>query len=149
MSNDLSESSSIDTDDAVNYVWNHTEWNYIPEPILLKILAQLPVRDILNASECCRRWNDISKDDYLWKKLFQRDFKIDKTIALKPGKSPFLAPKNGLIKTGAVLIDFSSKSCGIKGEQRATATIIFPVGIYRQIYASSDYTHYVKQSSRT
>lgn len=88
MSNDLSESSSIDTDDVVNYVWNHTEWNYIPEPILLNILAQLPVRDILNASECCRRWNDISKDDYLWKKVFQRDFKIDKTIALKPGKFP-------------------------------------------------------------
>lgn len=75
---------SIETDD-VNYVWNHTEWDYIPDPILLKILAQLRVRDILNASECCRRWNDISKDDYLWKKVFQRDFNVDKTIALKPG----------------------------------------------------------------
>lgn len=78
----------IDTD-VVNYVWNNTEWDYIPDPILLKILAQLPVRDILNASECCRRWNDITKDDYLWKKVFQRDFKVDKTIALKPGKDNF------------------------------------------------------------
>lgn len=89
MSNDLTK--SIETDD-VNYVWNNTDWDYIPQPILLKILAQLPVRDILNASECCRRWNDITKDDYLWKKVFQRDFKIDKTIALKPGKeSPKLS----------------------------------------------------------
>lgn len=84
MSSDLTK--SIDTDD-VNYVWNNTEWDYIPDPILLKILAQLPVRDILNASECCRRWNDISKDDYLWKKVFQRDFKVDKTIAIKPGEN--------------------------------------------------------------
>lgn len=70
----------------VNYVWNNKEWDYIPDPVLLKILTQLPVRDILNVSECCRRWNDISKDDYLWKKVFQRDFKVDKSIALKPGK---------------------------------------------------------------
>ncbi|XP_031624368.1 F-box/WD repeat-containing protein 5 [Contarinia nasturtii] len=75
---------SIETND-VNYVWNATEWDFIPDPILLKILTQLPVRDILNVSECCRRWNDISKDDYLWKKVFQRDFKVDKSIALKPG----------------------------------------------------------------
>lgn len=70
----------------INYVWNNTEWDFIPDPILLKILTQLPVRDILNVSECCRRWNDISKDDYLWKKVFQRDFKVDKMIALKPGE---------------------------------------------------------------
>lgn len=75
----------IETDD-INYVWNTTEWDYIPDPILLKILTHLHVRDILNVSECCRRWNDICKDNYLWKKVFQRDFKVDKSIALKPGK---------------------------------------------------------------
>lgn len=79
---------STGTDD-VNYVWNNTEWDFIPDPILLKILTQLPVHDILNVSECCRRWNDIVKDDYLWKKVFHRDFKVDKSIALKPGKLNF------------------------------------------------------------
>lgn len=72
--------------DDVNYVWNNTEWDFIPEPILLKILTQLPVRDILNVSESCKRYNDISKDDYLWKKVFRRDFKVDKSIPLKPGE---------------------------------------------------------------
>lgn len=71
--------------DECNYVWNYTEWNFIPEPILLRILTLLPVRDVLNVSECCSRWNDISKDDYLWKKIFQRDFKVDRSIPLKPG----------------------------------------------------------------
>lgn len=131
MSNDLSESSSIDTDDVVNYVWNHTEWNYIPEPILLNILAQLPVRDILNASECCRRWNDISKDDYLWKKVFQRDFKIDKTIALKPGK--FQNGKHLIGKWCSFCIDFSRKVVEIKSIEigRATTTTSFPIDLYR------------------
>lgn len=73
------------TDDIISYVWNNIEWDFIPDPILFKILIQLPVRDILNVSECCRRWNDLIKDDYLWKKVFQRDFKVDRTIALKPG----------------------------------------------------------------
>lgn len=71
--------------DECNYVWNYTEWNFIPEPILLRILTLLPVRDVLNVSECCCRWNDITKDDYLWKKIFQRDFKVDRSIPLKPG----------------------------------------------------------------
>lgn len=83
-----SETMSIEptkSNDDSNYVWNNTEWDFIPDPVLLKILTQLPVRDILNVSECCRRWNDICKDDYLWKKVFQRDFKVDKLIAIKPG----------------------------------------------------------------
>lgn len=79
------DSVKSDEKDDVDYEWNNKEWNFIPDPILLKILAQLPVRDILNVSECCRRWNDISKDDYLWKKVFPRDFKVDKSISLKPG----------------------------------------------------------------
>lgn len=60
-------------------------WSLIPEPVFLKILNHLTARDILQAGECCRRWNDISRDDFLWKKVFQRDFKVDRTIGLKPG----------------------------------------------------------------
>ena len=81
----IDEAKATESND-VNYVWNNTEWPFIPDPILLKILTQLPVHDILNVSECCRRWHDISRDDWLWRKVFQRDFKVDKTIALKPGK---------------------------------------------------------------
>lgn len=68
-----------------NYVWNNKEWAFIPDPILVRILLLLPVRDVLNVSECCQRWNEITKDNYLWRKLFQRDFKVDRSIPLKPG----------------------------------------------------------------
>lgn len=82
----FSGAMSSDTEDC-NYVWNNTEWSFIPDPILLRIALLLPVRDVLNVSKCCHRWNEIIKDDYLWRKLFQRDFKVDRLIPLKPGKS--------------------------------------------------------------
>lgn len=62
-----------------------SNWPLMPEPVFLTILNYLTAREILNAGECCRRWNDITKDDYLWKKIFQRDFKVDSVIGLKPG----------------------------------------------------------------
>lgn len=62
-----------------------SNWSLVPEPVFLTILNYLSARDILSAGECCRRWNDITKDDYLWKKIFQRDFKVDSVIGLKPG----------------------------------------------------------------
>lgn len=63
-----------------------SNWSLVPEPVFLSILNYLTAREILNAGECCRRWNDITKDDYLWKKIFQRDFKVDSVIGLKPGE---------------------------------------------------------------
>lgn len=76
----------VDTDTTIDFDnENYSNWYLIPEPVLLKILADLSARDILNVGECCRRWNQISKDDYLWRKIFQRDFKIDRNIGLKPG----------------------------------------------------------------
>ncbi|XP_059612556.1 F-box/WD repeat-containing protein 5 [Phlebotomus argentipes] len=63
----------------------YSNWHLIPEPILLKIFFLLTPREILNAGETCRRWCDISRDDYLWRKLFNRDFKVDRNIGLKPG----------------------------------------------------------------
>uniref|UniRef100_A0A1B0DJU1 Uncharacterized protein n=1 Tax=Phlebotomus papatasi TaxID=29031 RepID=A0A1B0DJU1_PHLPP len=63
----------------------YSNWHLIPEPILLKIFFYLTPREILNSGETCRRWCDISRDDYLWRKVFKRDFKVDKNIGLKPG----------------------------------------------------------------
>lgn len=54
------------------------QWEYIPEPILLKIFDLLPAKSILNAGETCSTWFKISHDDFLWKKIFKRDFKCHK-----------------------------------------------------------------------
>lgn len=60
-------------------------WSVIPENVLVKIFKQLSVRDILNCSETCKRWNFISRDSLLWKHKFQNDFNIDRSIPRKPG----------------------------------------------------------------
>lgn len=65
---------------------NYSKWCLIPEPVLVDILKDLSAKTILNVGECCRRWNDISKANYLWKMIFQRDFRVDKQIELKPGE---------------------------------------------------------------
>lgn len=62
-----------------------SKWSLIPEPVFLSILQNLSTSDTIHAGQCCRRWNVISKDDYLWRKFFQRDFKVAKNIGLKPG----------------------------------------------------------------
>ena len=63
-----------------NYFFFHTDH------VFLQICNQLSTTDILRASQCCRRWNVLAKDDFLWKKLFQRDFKVEKNINIKQGK---------------------------------------------------------------
>lgn len=73
-------SYNCDEDDEESF------WNLIPEPVLLNILFYLKPLDILSAGLCCRRWNKISQDDFLWRKIFQRDFKIERNIGLKPGE---------------------------------------------------------------
>lgn len=76
------EDSELNTsDDNAQY----SMWSLIPEPVFLSILQSLSTSDTIRAGQVCRRWNVISKDDYLWRKFFQRDFKVAKNIGLKPG----------------------------------------------------------------
>lgn len=86
MSSNIVITSDDEGDHPISMLDDVSNWSLVPEPVFLTILNHLTAREILNAGECCRRWNDITKDDYLWKKIFQRDFKVDPVIGLKPGK---------------------------------------------------------------
>lgn len=61
------------------------QWECIPEPILIEIFSFLSAKSILNAGETCSSWFKISHDDFLWKRIFKRDFKCRKPD-LKPGE---------------------------------------------------------------
>lgn len=63
-----------------------SDWWSIPEPILLRILSYLKLSEVANAAQACKRWHSIANDDFVWHKLFIRDFKLDTDIGLKPGK---------------------------------------------------------------
>lgn len=82
------EESETDISDCVSDDnAQYSRWSLIPEPVFLSILQKLSTSDTIRAGQVCRRWNVISKDDYLWRKFFQRDFKVAKNIGLKPGTS--------------------------------------------------------------
>lgn len=85
MSCNIVITSNGEGDHCISVPNDVSNWSLVPEPVFLTILNYLTAREILSAGECCRRWNDITKDDYLWKKIFQRDFKVDSVIGLKPG----------------------------------------------------------------
>ena len=74
-------------------VLNHlTSWNDIPEPVLIKILKLLDIKDVIACSEVCVDWNRACDDQLLWKHLFTRIFgrksndnEVEKQFTLKPG----------------------------------------------------------------
>lgn len=61
-------------------------WTLIPENVLVHIFKYLSAREILNCSECCKRWNYVSRDTLLWRSKFREDFKIAKGIKIKPSE---------------------------------------------------------------
>lgn len=63
-----------------------TSWHDLPEPILVRILWLLSIKDMVNVSGTCRRWYSIVNDDFLWKQKLQKHFKIDPSIDIKPGE---------------------------------------------------------------
>lgn len=46
----------------------------LPDDLIYIILLQLPLRDILNLAECCKRLNTLVKEQSLWSQLYRRDF---------------------------------------------------------------------------
>lgn len=61
-------------------------WDYVPDSLLLMIFKYLDPKQLVGAGEVCRSWNRVSKDEFLWKDLFYKTFKIDPTIGILPGK---------------------------------------------------------------
>lgn len=80
-----SNTSSLVAEDQEEDYCENSPWVFIPEPMFTKIFLYLDPRDMLNAGQTCKRWNKLSRDDYIWRKYFQREFNVDTNIGLKPG----------------------------------------------------------------
>ena len=48
--------------------------NCLPDSILLLVFHKLDVKDVVSSSAVSSRWNEICKDQLLWKKLFENDY---------------------------------------------------------------------------
>lgn len=77
-------SVSYETDDSRNDIdegdYNQSLWCYLPDAVLLQVFSHLDHQELLTAGLVCKSWNNISYDDWLWRDLFHKDFKIDPTI---------------------------------------------------------------------
>lgn len=69
----------------------YSNWNYLPDSILLHIFQYLSARELLDVGLTCRSWFRVSYDEFLWKDLFYYNFKIDPSVKIAPGKTSWLA----------------------------------------------------------
>jgi hypothetical protein len=63
-----------------------SNWNYLPDSILLHIFQYLSARELLDVGLTCRSWFRVSYDEFLWKDLFYYNFKIDPSVKIVPGR---------------------------------------------------------------
>lgn len=62
-------------------------WPYLPHPALFHIFGFLNHKELLKVGEVCRSWFEVSQDDLLWKDLFYRNFKVDRTVPIVTGNT--------------------------------------------------------------
>lgn len=84
-------SEVVDDEDDGSYEsesFDNSEWVYMPENVLVKIMMYLEVKEVLDMGFCCKRWYRISRDDWIWKRAFKKDFglPLNKKLRIKPGE---------------------------------------------------------------
>ncbi|XP_063289061.1 F-box/WD repeat-containing protein 5 [Pelobates fuscus] len=57
----------------------------LPDSILYQIFLSLGPADLLSAGLVCQRWYAVSRDDFLWKELFFKFYKVQRHIQRYPG----------------------------------------------------------------
>jgi len=62
-------------------------WYIMSDSILLSIFQYLTPRELMTAGEVCQSWYRVSRDEFLWKYLFYRTYKIDPDVGIMPGMS--------------------------------------------------------------
>ncbi|KAH6947561.1 hypothetical protein HPB50_020020 [Hyalomma asiaticum] len=60
-------------------------WESLPYPLLLRILSDLSVKDICRCGCVCVSWSLAADDELLWRRKFQRDWKVDRSIPTVEG----------------------------------------------------------------
>lgn len=60
-------------------------WEFLPAPALFTTFQYLGYKDLVNAGKVCHHWYMVSKDEFLWKELFYRNFKVDRSVKIVSG----------------------------------------------------------------
>ncbi|XP_029171267.1 F-box/WD repeat-containing protein 5-like [Nylanderia fulva] len=76
---DVSESDN-NSEVLVTAKRGRRQWYYMPDSILLSIFQYLSPKELTIAGEVCSSWHRVSRDEFLWKYLFYRTYKIDPDV---------------------------------------------------------------------
>ncbi|XP_047229035.1 F-box/WD repeat-containing protein 5 [Girardinichthys multiradiatus] len=61
------------------------DWGpFLPDSLLLEIFLHLPHDAVLRAGLTCKQWQAVSKDEFLWRELFYRYYRIPRSVPRHP-----------------------------------------------------------------
>lgn len=58
-----------------------SHWQCLTDPVLLKIFSYLDEKDLFHCAECCVFWNRVARDEFLWKSLFYKTYRVSRAPA--------------------------------------------------------------------
>lgn len=62
-------------------------WPYLPHAALFHIFQYLNYKELVKVGEVCPSWCEVSRDELLWKQLFYRNFKVDRSVPIITGNN--------------------------------------------------------------
>lgn len=80
-------------------------WETIPEPLLVRILSYLSLHQIAQTACVCRRWLDISEDNFLWRGLLRRNLKVRRCLRPREPGHRFKDDYRRLVDTTPAVCD--------------------------------------------
>ncbi|KAL3870289.1 hypothetical protein ACJMK2_038365 [Sinanodonta woodiana] len=65
-------------------------WQCLSDDITFHIFFNLSASSLVKVSQVCKAWHRVAFDEFLWKDLFYRRWKIERSIPMAPGKVSWL-----------------------------------------------------------
>lgn len=60
-------------------------WSQLPYTVLFQIFQYLDYKELVRVGEVCQYWYQVSRDEFLWKRLLYYYFNVDSSISVTPG----------------------------------------------------------------
>lgn len=66
----------------------------LPDTVLFEIFLYLDHADVLSVGLVCQQWRAVARDEFLWKELFYRYYRVSRDVPRHPGalRGPGLIP---------------------------------------------------------
>lgn len=57
----------------------------LPDTVLFEIFLYLDHTDVLSVGLVCQQWRAVARDEFLWKELFYRYYRVSRDVPRHPG----------------------------------------------------------------